>query len=320
MGKQTFVGIDVAKDSVEVTVHLSQEHWNYANDEAGLLKLLAQMKKLKPALIVLEATGGYEVTIAAELQSKGFPTAVVNPRLIRDFARSLGILAKTDLVDAKVIARYAATVQPPPRPLPTPETQRLGAIMARRRQIVAMLTMEKNRLHNADPVVITRIQEHILWLQQELDDINKELQQLIENNPDWKEKSDILQSVPGVGPNTAITLLSDFPELGSLNRKQSASLCGVAPFNRDSGTLRGKRTTWGGRQSVRTATYMATFTAIRFNPVLKTFFARLIAAGKPFKVALVACMRKLICILNMMLKHHSRWNVSNCVQLRDPCD
>lgn len=313
MGKQTFVGIDVAKDSIEVSVHQSQEHWAYNNDEAGLLKLLAQMKRLKPALVVLEATGGYEVTIAAELQSTDFPVAVVNPRFIRDFARSVGILAKTDLLDARVIARYAATVQPPPRALPTEETQKLGAIMARRRQTVAMLTMEKNRLHNADPVVITRIKEHIDWLKRELEDINKELKQLIENNTDWKEKSDIMQSVPGVGPNTAITLLSDFPELGSLNRKQAAALCGVAPFNRDSGTLRGKRTTWGGRESVRTATYMATFTAIRHNSMLKAFFDRLTKSGKPFKVALVACMRKLICILNMMLKKHTLWN-QNIIQ------
>jgi transposase len=315
MGKQTFVGIDVAKDSMEVTVHQSREHWEYATDEAGLLKLLAQMKRLKPALIVMEATGGYENIIHAELQSAGYPVSVINPRLIRDFARSLGILAKTDRIDAKVIAHYAAAVKPSPHELESTDTQKLAAIMARRRQIIGMLTMEKNRLHQADPVVRIRIREHIAWLQQELEDINKELKQLIEENADWKEKNDILQSVPGVGPNMAITLLSDFPELGSLNRKQAGALCGVAPFNRDSGKLRGKRTTWGGRESVRTATYMATFVAIRHNWVLKAFYDRLITSGKPFKVAMVACMRKLICILNMMLKNHTLWNhnSANCL-------
>jgi transposase len=318
MGKGSFVGIDVAKDSMEVTAHGGKEHWAYANDEYGLVKLAAKMKRLSPVLIVLEATGGYEVMIAAELRSRGFPVAVVNPRHIRDFARSVGILAKTDALDAKVIARYAATVQPTPRALPDEETQRLGAIIMRRRQVIAMLTAEKNRLHQADPAVRESLQTHIRWLEQELDDINKELKQKVEDNPEWKEKNDIIQSVPGVGPNLAITLLSDFPELGSLNRKQTAALSGVAPFNRDSGTLRGKRMIWGGRDIVRAATYMSTFVAIRFNPLLKAFFKRLTEAGKPYKVAMVACMRKLLCILNAMLKNRTSWN-NHVQQLTGPC-
>jgi transposase len=319
MGKPNYVGVDVAKDSMEVTVHEGKEHWVYANDENGLIKFLSKMKRLSPALIVLEATGGYEITIAGELQSRGFPMAVVNPRHIRDFAKSLGILAKTDYLDAKVIARYAATVQPPPRLLPDEESQRLGAIMMRRRQIVGMLTSEKNRLQQAAPAVRERIKQHINWLKEELDDINKELKQLVEDNPEWKEKSEIMQSIPGVGPNLAITLLSDFPELGNLNRKQIAALGGVAPFNRDSGTLRGKRTVWGGREVVRSATYMSTFVAIRFNPLLKAFFERLIVAGKPYKVAIVACMRKLLCILNAMLKNRTSWNYQVHQLTLGPC-
>ena len=318
MGKSSYVGIDIAKDSMEVAVHEGKEHWAYVNDESGLDKLVAKMQRLSPALIVMEATGGYELTTAAELQSRGFPVAVVNPRHIRDFARSVGILAKTDTLDAQVIARYAATVQPAPRVLPTKTTQKLGAIMMRRRQVITMLTAERNRLRQADTAVTERINAHIDWLKQELGDINKELKQMIEDNPDWKEKNDIIQSVPGVGPNMAITLLSDFPELGKLDRKQTAALIGVAPFNRDSGNFRGKRAIWGGRATVRAAAYMSSVVAIRFNPLLKDFYEHLVAAGKPRKVALVACMRKLLCILNAMLKNNSPWNCQ-VPQLIGPC-
>jgi len=308
MGKPNYVGIDIAKSSMEVVVHEGKEHWTYANDEHGLEKLLAKMKRLAPVLIVMEATGGYEVIVASELQSQGFSVAVVNPRHIREFARSVGILAKTDILDARVIARYAATVQPPCRLLPGEDTQKLGVILMRRRQVVVMLTAEKNRLRQADPAVKERIKEHINFLEHELDDINRELKQLVADNPEWKEKNDIIQSIPGVGPNLAITLLADFPELGKLNRKQIAALGGLAPFNRDSGSLRGKRMIWGGRDSIRSAAYMSTFVAIRYNPVLKTFFTRLRAAGKPYKVSMVACMRKLLCILNAMLKNRTMWN------------
>lgn len=303
---------------MEVAVHESQEKWSFTNDETGIAKLITRMKKLKPSLIVMEATGGYEVAVAVELHSFSFPVAVVNPRHIRDFARSVGILAKTDALDAKVIARYAATVQPTPRSLPTEETRRLGITMMRRRQIIAMRTAEKNRLHQADTAVKERIKAHITWLEQELDDINKELKQMIESNPEWKEKSDIIQSVPGVGQNLAMTILSDFPELGQLNRKQAAALSGVAPFNRDSGIMRGKRSIWGGRSVVRTAVYMSIVSAIRFNPQIKVFYQRMVKAGKIRKVAMVACMRKLLCILNVMLKNHTAWNYA-AHQLIGPC-
>ena len=315
---ENYVGIDIAKDSMDVTVHEGKETWVYTNDEQGLAKLVSKMKKLIPCLIVMESTGSYELAVASELHSQGFPVAVVNPRHIRDFARSVGILAKTDVLDAKVIARYAAQVQPTPRALPEEEAKRLGVIMARRRQIIAMRTAEKNRLHQADPAVKEGIKEHIDWLNQKLDDIDKELGRMIESNPEWKEKNDIIQSVPGVGPNLAMTLLSDFPELGSLNRKQIASLSGLAPFNRDSGKMRGKRTIWGGRSSVRSASYMSAFSAIRWNPLLKTFYQRLRTAGKLRKVAMVACMRKLLCLLNAMLRNKTIWDY-RVPQIIGPC-
>jgi len=316
--KLNYVGIDVAKDSMEVALHECTECWHYSNDKAGIARLIKRLKKLSAHLIVLEATGGYEVSLAAALQSEGLPVAVVNPRHIRDFARSVGILAKTDVLDAKVIARYAATVQPAPRALPTEETRRLDSIMMRRRQIVTMRTAEKNRLHQANPAVKERIKVHITWLEQELNDLDRELQQMIESNPEWKEKNDIIQSVPGAGPNLAITILSEFPELGQLNRQQTAALSGVAPFNRDSGKMRGKRSIWGGRSVVRTAAYMSTISAIRCNPLLKSFYTRLIEAGKLRKVAIVACMRKLLCILNAMLKTHTTWDC-RLHQLMGPC-
>jgi transposase len=315
---QYFVGIDIAKDSMEVRVHQEPESKEYANNEDGLAKLISKMKKLSPSLIVVESTGGYEAEAASELQAAGLPIAVINPRYIRDFARSIGILAKTDKIDARVIALYAATIQPMPRVLPDDETQKLRAIMMRRHQVISMLTSEKNRLQQANKAVKGHIQSHIKWLEQELDYINRELKELVKNNIEWQEKDRIIQSVPGVGPNLSITLLSELPELGNLNRKQIAALAGVAPFNRDSGTLRGKRTTWGGRQIVRTATYMSTFVATRYNPLLKAFFNRLIEAGKPYKVALVACMRKLLSILNVMLKNHTLWNCQ-VTQLTSPC-
>jgi transposase len=313
-----FVGIDIAKDSMEVMVHESSKRWNFMNDESGLHKLIAKMKRLSPSLIVLEATGGYENTVATGLQCKGFSVAVINPRQIRDFARSIGTLAKTDILDARVIAHFAAKIQPPPRILPTEEAKRLGAILMRRRQIITLLTAEKNRLLQANPAVRERVKNHVIWLKQELSDITTELKQTVQDDPEWKEKDKIIQSVPGVGPILSVTLLADFPELGTLNRKQIAALGGVAPFNRDSGKMRGKRTIWGGRGVVRTATYMAAFAAIRCNPLLTSFFNRLVAAGKPRKVALVACMRKLLCILNAMLKNRTRWTCY-LPQLVGPC-
>jgi transposase len=318
MDKKIYVGIDVSKDTLDVAVHGDQQSWDFTNDQVGIGKTVVMLKKLSPELVVLEATGSYEVTLVAELGVARIPTAVVNPRQIRDFARSVGMLAKTDILDARIIARFAAIVQPTPRPIPDTESQELGAIIARRRQVVDMITAEKNRLGNARKMVKPRIQAHIEWLEQELNDTNKNLQQKVKDSPMWRDKDELLQSVPGVGPNLAITILAELPELGTLNRKQVAALVGVAPLNRDSGTMRGKRTTWGGRATVRSALYMATLVATRHNSLIRFFYERLCAAGKAKKVALTACMRKLLTILNAMLKNHTHWSYQDA-QIVGPC-
>jgi transposase len=305
--KKTYAGIDVSKNTLDVALHGEKKTWNFPNDQSGIEKVVNLLKSLSPELVVLEATGSYEFPLAAELGVGGMPTVVVNPRQIRDFARSAGVLAKTDVLDARIIARFAATVQPIPRPMPDMEAQELGAIIARRRQVVEMLTAEKNRLGNALRCVKPRIRSHIVWLEKELYDINTSLQQKVKDSPIWQEKDKILQSVPGVGPTVSTTLLAELPELGTLNRKQVAALVGVAPLNRDSGTMRGKRTSWGGRKTVRKALYMATLTATRFNPLIKRFYERLCAAGKVKKEALTACMRKLLSVLNAMIRNHTCW-------------
>ncbi len=318
MEKKIYVGIDVSKDTMDVAVHGDQRHWSFTNGQYGNGKILTMLRGLSPELVVLEATGSYEVPLAAELGIAGIPIAVVNPRQIRDFARSVGMLAKTDILDARIIARFAATVQPAPRPIPDTETQELGALTSRRRQIVSMITAEKNRLSTASKMVKPRICAHINWLEEELNDVNGNLRQKVKDSPIWREKDELLQSVPGVGPTLSITILAELPELGTLNRKQIAALVGVAPLNRDSGTLRGKRTIWGGRATVRTALYMAALSAKRYNPVIRRFYERLLVAGKAKKVALTACMRKLLTILNAMLKYHTSWNF-DVSQILGPC-
>jgi transposase len=306
--KKNYAGIDVSKDTLDVAVHGDQRRWSFTNDQAGIEKTKTILQELKVGLVVLEATGNYEIPLAAELGVAGIPTAIVNPRQIRDFAKSVGILAKTDGIDAGVIARFAATVQPEPRSLPDEDSQELAAIIARRRQIVEMITVEKNRFASAKKVVRPKILAHIDWLSQDLADTNNDLQQKVKDSPLWREKDELLKSVPGIGPTVATTLLAELPELGTLNRKQIAALVGVAPFNRDSGTLRGKRTVWGGRATVRAALYMGTLVATRHNPLIRSFYERLVKAGKAKKVALTACMRKLLTILNAMLKYHTHWN------------
>jgi len=316
--KRNDVGIDVSKDTLDVTVHENPRHWSFANNQAGISKVVSMLKELYPELVVVEATGSYEIPLAAELGVAEIPTAIVNPRQIRDFARSAGILAKTDRIDARVIARFAATMKPTPRPIPNEVAQELGDLIARRRQIVDMLTAEKNRLNTATKSVKSRIKAHIEWLEKELDYINTNLRQKVKDSPIWREKDELLQSVPGVGPNLSTTILAELPELGTLNRKQIAALVGVAPLNRDSGTFRGTRTTWGGRATVRTALYMAALVAIRYNPVIRRFYEHLLAAGKEKKVALTACMRKLLTILNLMLKNRTCWNYE-VTQVFGPC-
>jgi len=306
--KEVFVGIDVAKEELEVAVFTRAETETWPNTEEGILRLVDHLKSLCPTLVVLEATGGLEMPCVGALAAEGLPVVVMNPRQIRDFAKATGRLAKTDRIDARVIARFAEAVRPEIRELKTEEMQELTALGLRRRQIIQMITSEKNRLATASKWTREDIKEHISWLEKRLDDVNKELEKSIRNSPVWREKDDLLRSVPGVGPVLSATLLSQLPELGSLNRKQIAALVGVAPLNRDGGQFRGKRCIWGGRASVRCALYMATLVATRFNPTIAAFYHRLRIAGKEHKVALTACMRKLLTILNAMARDRAHWS------------
>ena len=266
------------------------------------------LKGLEPTLVLLEASGGLELPLVAALATEEIPVVVVNPRQVRDFARATGKLAKTDSLDAAVLAHFAEAVRPPVRPLRDAETQALNSLAARRHQVMTMLISEKNRLNAAATIAVRpRIEAHIEWLQGELDDMDEDLSRTLRQSPVWREKDDLLRTVPGVGEQLSLTLLAYLPELGTLDRRQIAALVGVAPFSRDSGTLRGKRTVWGGRARVRAALYMGALVASRFNPVIRDFYQRLLASGKPKKLALTACMRKLLVILNSMLKHRSSW-------------
>jgi transposase len=302
-----YVGIDVSKDHLDVAVLPEGRSWRVASDEAGLRALGAELAACHPALIVLEATGGFQLPVVAHLASLGLPTAVVNPRQVREFARSTGKLAKTDAIDAQVLALFAQRVQPPVRPVPDEMAQELGALVARRRQLIEMLGMERNRITHAPKRVRTSIQRHIDQLNASLAEIDEDLGDAVRHSPLWREKEDLLTSVKGIGKVTMMTLVADLPELGTLSRQQIAALAGVAPINRDSGAYRGQRRVWGGRAPVRAALYMAALVASRHNPVIRAFYQRLVAAGKPKKVALVACMRKLLTILNAMLKHKTPW-------------
>ncbi len=300
------VGIDVAKARLDVAVRPTGDSWQVTNDAAGVAALVARLHQLQPTLVVLEATGGYERPVTAALSAAGLAVAVVNPRQVRDFARAIGKLAKTDALDAQVLAHFAEAVRPPARPLATDHAQYLTAILMRRRQIVAMLAAEQNRLETA-PLVRERVAAHIVWLEEELARLDGDLAEAIRDDPAWQEREALLRSVPGVGPVLATTLLAELPELGALTRHQVAALVGVAPLNCDSGTLRGKRAVWGGRGRVRAVLYMAALVASRHNPAIKAFYQRLCAAGKARKVAVVACMRKLLTILNAMLAHREPW-------------
>lgn len=303
----TFVGIDVSKTQLDMALRPSGAPRSFPNDETGIKALVAQLCVVKPGLIVLEATGGVERAVVRALVAAELPVTVANPRQVRDFAKATGQLAKTDVLDAQILARFAEAVRPVVRPLPDEMTLELRALITRRRQITAMLTAEKNRLSRAPQRVRKRIAAHIRWLQAELERANEDLDHTIRQRPIWREQEDLLTSVPGIGPVVSRTLLAGLPELGSLNRKQIAALVGVAPLNWDSGTLRGRRAIWGGRAHVRTALYMAALTASRRNPVIRQFYRRLRAAGKAPNVALVACMRKLLVILNAILRHRVPW-------------
>jgi len=316
-----YVGIDVAKDQLQVALRPDGEAWSVTNDRPGLRDLVKRLAVSKPALVVLEATAGMEMPVAAALAAAGLPVVAVNPRNAREFARATGRLAKTDVIDAHVLAQFAEGVKPPLRPLPDAATQELNALVTRRHQLVEMLTAEKNRLAQAvAKPVRAGIQEHIRWLERRLADIDRDLGETIRHTPVWREKDELFRSVQGVGPVLSTTLLAGLPELGALGRKQIAALVGVAPLNRDSGRYRGKRMVWGGRARVREALYMGTLVATRFNPVIRAFYQRLLDAGKPKKVALTACMRKLLTILNAMARHHTPWQIMHPTLVRqDGC-
>jgi transposase len=304
-----FVGVDVSKARLDVFVRPSGQSESVSNDGAGIKALVKRLGKIQPALIVLESTGGMERQVMHALAGAQLPVVVVNPRQVRDFAKATGRLAKTDGIDAEVLARFGEAVRPALRPLPDTVTLELRALTARRRQITEMIVAERNRISAASQAVRKRIETHVRWLESELKRVDKDLDQSIRQSPIWRENEDLLRTVPSIGPVTSRTLLAELPELGKLDRKQIAALVGIAPFNRDSGTLKGHRAIWGGRASVRAALYMAALVASRRNSVIREFYKRLRAAGKKPKVALVACMRKLLTILNSMLKHKTRWSV-----------
>jgi transposase len=305
-----YIGIDVSKKHLDMAVRPTGERWQVDNDSAGIAGLVERLRPLAPKLIVLEATGGLETAVTAALAAAGWAVAVINPRQGRDFAKSLGRLAKTDKIDALILAWFAEAVHPEPRVLPDAQTQALQAVLVRRRQLIEMLVAEKNRLALTHATVKPRLQAHITWLEAELAQIDQELHDQLRASPLWREQEDLLRSVKGVGPVTATTLLAELPELGKLNRKQIAALVGVAPFNCDSGTMHGKRAIWGGRACVRNALYMAALSASQHNPVIQDFYNRLVKAGKLHKVALVACMRKLLTILNAILRSQKAWDAT----------
>jgi transposase len=308
MDTNIFVGIDVSKQTLDVALGEDAKPIQISNDQTGVDALVKKLKSISPNLVVLEATGGYEALVASTLYDSGLPVVVANPRHVRDFAKSLGILAKTDAIDARVIALFAAAVKPELRPLKDRATAELSALVARRRQLVDMIVAEKNRLHKAIKRNRKDIKEHIKWLNKRLDHINKDIDKEIQNSPIWRYRDDILQSTPGVGPTTAAILISDLPELGSIDPKKIAMLVGLAPLNRDSGKFKGRRRIWGGRSHVRSALYMSTLAAVRCNPVIRSFYKRLTEAGKCHKVAMTACMRKLLVTLNAMVRDQTLWH------------
>lgn len=306
---ELFAGIDVSKQRLDVALCGGETRaWNVGHDDPGIHSLVLELKALAPTLLVLEATGGLEVNLAAALAAAGVPLVVINPRQARDFARATGELAKTDKIDARILALFAQKIRPEVRPLRDEDTRELDALLTRRRQLVDIRAGERNRLHQATPAVRIGIEQHIAWLDVRIEEMDDELQRRIEASSVWREKDTLLRSAPGVGPALSLSLLASVPELGTLSRQKVSKLVGVAPLNQDSGTLRGKRRIWGGRADVRSILYMGTLSAIRHNPIIREFYQRLVARGKIKKVALVACMRKLLTILNRMLKDKARWN------------
>lgn len=311
---ESYVGIDVSKKQLDTAVDQEGGFWQSANDKKGIAVTVAKLTDLQPALIVVESTGGLEIRLLTALYEAKLPFCRVHPGRVREFARSIGLLAKTDRLDARLLARFAEAVKPPITSLPGEDEQHLSALLARRRQVVEMLTAEKNRLSTAPTATQDRISQHILWLKEERDKLDEEIEQFIDQTPIFRQKQEILQSTPGVGPVVSAILLADLPELGQLSRQKIAALVGVAPFNNDSGPRRGKRRVTGGRAAIRSTLYMATLSSIQYNPVIQSFYQRLVKRGKEKKVAIVACMRKLLTILNAMIRDNNIWNTEQSVQ------
>jgi transposase len=305
---EVFVGIDVSKARLDVAMGSGGELFGVDNDARGVADLVDRLREQEPELIVLEASGGLETLLVGELAAAQLPVAVVNPRQVRDFARANGQLAKTDALDAKMLALFSERMRPRLRALPDQQTRQLQALVTRRRELVGMLTAERNRLGSVPLELHREIRAHIRWLEARLKKRDHDLDRRLRNSPLWREREDLLRSVPGVGPVLCVSLLAGLPELGRLNRHEIAALVGVAPLNRDRGTLRGRRTVWGGRAHLRAALYMGALVGVRYNPVLRALYRRLLERGKAKKLALVACMRKLITILNAMLKHRAHWS------------
>jgi transposase len=302
-----FVGVEVAKATLDIALRPRAQTWQVIYDDTHVEAFVTPLNELSPTLIVVEATGGLERSLVAALVAARLPVVVINPRQARDFAKATGRLAKTDRIDAQVLAHDGEAIRPSFRPLPDADTQQWRALVDRRRQLVDRMTAEQSRLNTSPSRVRDSIEAHLAWLQQQLASLDDDLDDMLQSSPIWRERDDMLQSTPGVGPVWSRTLRSQLPELGDLNRKEIAALVGVAPFNRDSGTWRGRRTIWGGRAAVRSVLYMSTLVATRHHPVIREFYERLLAAGKAKKVALTACMRKLLTILNAMVKNQQRW-------------
>jgi len=305
---ETCVGVDLSRDRLDVAVAGETQPWSVSNDAAGWQALVEQLHELSPSIVVMEASGGLEREVASALRAAGLAVAVVNPRQVRDFAKATGQLAKTDALDAAVLADFAAVVAPDPQPEPEEAQTQLSELVTRRRQVVEMLTAEKNRRRTTSDRLRPQLEANIAWLERQLEELDQAIAEAQQAVPQWHERTQLLESVPGVGAVTSATLLALLPELGELNHKQLAALVGVAPFNRDSGARRGERSIWGGRASVRSCLYMSALRAVQCNEVIRDFYLRLQAAGKPEKVSLVACMRKLLVILNAMVKHRTPWN------------
>jgi transposase len=303
-----YVGVDVSRNTLDVADSRSREIRQFANNDEGIRQTTQYIASLCPAGIILEATGNLEMPLAAALQSELLPVTIINPRQVRDFARATGVLAKTDAMDARILALFGLRIKPEVRLLPDRQTREMGSLLTRRRQLQEMLIAEGNRISRADEDIRPNIEGHIKWLKEALSDINNDLERRIKSSPNWREKDNLLRSTPGIGKVVSTTLIIELPELGKLNRRKIAALVGVAPLNRDSGTLRGKRTVWGGRSTLRAALYMAALVATKRNPIIAAFYQRLLEAGKVKKVALVACMRKLLTIINAMMRTMTLWN------------